>query len=116
MFIPNVDALLMRKAPKRDIHGRESFLPARPLRCAVVRLSTMVEESSVRADSSASRGAADETLLDAKILVPPQTAIGNGDVIQVAGKLVEVAGVHPRISVLGKLDHLEIGGNIKGDM
>jgi len=116
MFIPNTDAKLLRKAAKRDIHGRESFAPGVPIRVSVVSLAEAVIESSVRADSTASRGAADQLVLQAKILVPPHIKVVKGDVIEVVGRLVEVASVQPRIDVLGKHDHNEVGGNIKGDI
>lgn len=116
MFIPNTDAHLLRKAARRDIHGHETYAAPQPIRCAVVNLSEGVVTSSVRADSAASRGAADETILAAKILLPPHVKTVLGDVIRVRGYLVEIASIQPRTDVLGKLDHFEIGGNIKGDM
>jgi len=116
MFIPNTDARLLRKNPKRDIHGRESYMPAVPIRCSVVTLSENVVTSSVRADSAASRGAADEQVLQAKLLLPAGVALKKGDVIQVLGRLVEVASIAPRVDVIGKLDHNEVGGNLKGNL
>lgn len=116
MFIPNTSAKLLRKAAKRDIHGRESFAPAVPIRISIVSLADSVETSSVRADSTASRGAADQEVLGAKLLVPAHVKLKNGDVIEVLGRQVEIASVQPRVDVLGKLDHQEVGGNLKGDM
>jgi hypothetical protein len=116
MFIPNTNAVLLRKAAKRDIHGRESYGPAIPIRVSVVSLAEAVVESSVRADSTASRGAADQAVLQAKLLVLPDILLGRGDVIQVLGRNVEIASIQPRVDVLGSHDHNEVGGNIKGDM
>lgn len=112
MFRPNITAQLIRKGGARDIFGQPSFGAPAPLRCAVVRLSTDMVPSTVRADSSASRGAAEETTAQAVILVPAATAIAVGDVIEVMGERVEVTGRHPRINTRGTLDHLEIRGKI----
>lgn len=116
MFRPNTVASLLRKDAKRNIHGKESFQAPVPLPCAVVSLADRVVESSVRADSTASRGAAEQEVLQAKILIPIHVAVKKGDVIKVLGRLVEISSVHPRNDVFGRPHHQEIGGNIKGDM
>jgi hypothetical protein len=116
MFRPNTVAYLQRKNAKRDIHGKESYLAPVPLPCALVSLTDRVVESSVRADSTASRGAAEQEVLQAKILIPIHVAVKKGDVIKIAGRLVEIASIQPRNDVFGRPHHQEIGGNIKGDM
>lgn len=115
-FRPNIAATLSRKLPKRDIHGRESFDVPQPVMIAVVRLGEKVEESSVRADSSASRGSADQETLQAKLLIGPAVKISKGDVIAVQGRLVEIEGIADRLDLFGQLDHRELMGNLKGDM
>jgi hypothetical protein len=55
-------------------------------------------------------------VLGAKLLVRPGIKISKGDVIEVRGRQVEVASVHQRFDILGKHDHNEVGGNIKGDL
>lgn len=115
-FRPNTVASLLRKNAKRDIHGKETFQAPVPLPCSVVILAERVIESSVRADSSASRGAADQEVLQTKILIPAHIAVKKGDVIRVLGRIVEIASVQPRNDVFGRLHHQEIGGNIKGDL
>lgn len=115
-FRPNMTAQIMRKQAKRDIHGREQFDPMVPVPIALVRLSEMVEESSVRADQTASRGSADQEVLQAKFLVSPHLAVSKGDVFIISGRNVEVAAIHPRVDIFGKPHHQEVGGNIKGDL
>ncbi|MGE8141854.1 hypothetical protein ACQKOE_07750 [Novosphingobium sp. NPDC080210] len=112
MFRPNITAQLIRKGATRDIFGQPSYGAPAPLRCAVVRLTTDVVPSTVRADSSASRGAAEETTAQAVILVPATTAIAVGDVLELLGERIEVTGRHPRINTRGTLDHIEIHGKI----
>lgn len=116
MFRPNTVAQLLRKDAKRNIHGKESYQSPVPLPCAVVKLTEGVVESSVRADSTASRGAAEQEVLQAKILIPVHVAVKRGDVIRVQGRLVEIASIQPRDDVFGRPHHQEIGGNVKGDL
>lgn len=115
MFRPNTTASLLRKSG-RNIHGRESYAPAVSIPCAVVSLAERVVDSSVRADSSASRGTAEIDSLQAIILIPPTIAIAKGDVLKVSGRLVEVSSIEPRNDIFGRLHHQEIRGNLKGDM
>lgn len=115
-FRPNIAATIQRKLPKRDIHGRESFDIPQPVMIAIVRLGDKVEESSVRADSSASRGSAEQATLQAKLLIGPAVKVSSGDVISVQGRLIEIEGVADRMDLFGKLDHRELLGNLKGDM
>jgi hypothetical protein len=116
MFRPNTIAQLLRMLPTRTIHGKESFAGPVPIPCSIVQLADRVEESSVRADSTATRGAAEQEVLQAKILVPAHTVIKKGDVLQLQDRSVEVMSVHQRLNTRGVLDHLEIGGNIKGNL
>ena len=115
-FRPNTNGLLLRKLPKRDIHGRESFSPPNPVAISIVHLADKVEESSVRADSSASRGSAEQETLQAKILIGVNVLISKGDVIQVYGRNVEIESIHLRLDVFGRPHHQELGGNIKGNL
>jgi hypothetical protein len=115
MFIPNQTATLLRKTG-RNIHGRENFAEGVPMPCSIVSLTARTVTTSVRADSTASRAAADEEVLQAKILVPVHVSIKKGDVVLIAGNRVEVSGIHPRFNVLGRHDHNEVLGDSKGDL
>lgn len=114
-FRPNTTASLLRKAG-RNIHGRQSYSAPVPLPCAVVSLDERVVQTSVRADSTASRGAAEEEVLQAVILIPAKTEIAEGDVIKILGRNIEVEGIEPRLDIFGQLDHQQIRGNIKGNL
>lgn len=115
MFRPNTTATLLRKTG-RDIHGREKFGAPVPLPCAVVSLAEKVVQSSVRADSSGSRGSAEIETLQGNILIPPTVTITEGDVIKILGRIMEVDSIEPRNDVFGRLHHQEVRGNIKGDL
>lgn len=116
MLTTNTVGQLLRMQNRRTIHGKEIYDPAVPIPCSVVLLADKVVESSVRADSTASRGSAEQEELQAKILVPWNLKIRKGDVIKILGRVVEVSSLHPRNDVFGRPHHIEVGGNIKGDL
>jgi hypothetical protein len=68
----------------------------------------------VRADSSGSRGAADELDIEAIFLVPGTTAMKVDDMVEIDGLKFEVRGVQTRRGVDGLIDHLEILAKPKG--
>lgn len=116
MFRPNTTGMLLRKMPKRDIHGKEFFDVPQPVAISIVHLADKVEETSVRADSSASRGAGQQETLQAKILIGPAVRVSKGDVLLILDRRIEIASVHQRLDVFGHPHHNELGGNIKGDL
>ncbi len=66
------------------------------------------EPTSVRSDSSASRGNAQELVMtNAKILFPAHVRIAIGDRFEIQSYDLGLVGREPRISVAGELDHLE---------
>lgn len=115
MFQPNLDAELRKKAG-RDLFGKESFGEPIPIRCGVVDMAALMDQTSVRADSTGSRGAAQELVLQSKILVPEGTPVDQGDLLVVLGFTVEVIGVHPRVDTQGNTDHLELRAKIRQEL
>jgi hypothetical protein len=108
MFRPNLTGTL-RAVTGRDVHGRPSWGGKRACAFAIINLDIGALKTSVRADSSASRGSADETAAkNAVILVPPQTAIKIGDLFVFEGASFTVQGLNPRRAVTGKLDHIRV--------
>ena len=116
MFRPNATALFIRKSEVRTIHGKEMYFRGVKIRCAIVNLTNETIPSPVRADSSASRGSAQDLVAQAKILVPKNTKVSNGDIIEILGFRVEVTGRQPRVDVSGRLDHIEVTGRIKAEL
>lgn len=106
MFTPNRKAMLSKRTG-RDKYAREMFAPAREVQIAIVRRITRIGKTTVRQDSSASRGSAEETLADIKILMRPLD-LAKDDRLVIDGDIFRVVEVHPRYSVYGKLDHLEV--------
>lgn len=107
MFQPNLVGKLSRLTG-RDVHARELY--SDPVDCpfGVVNLEVGSQKTSVRADSSASRGAADEIAAKrAKILVAPYVTIEVGDKFQFDGMNFRISSKHTRRSVIGVVDHFE---------
>jgi hypothetical protein len=82
---------------------------ARPVRVRVapVKLIFSDDRTTVRTDSSASHGAARETVANVVVLANPRSPINKGDQLQILGRRVLVTAVHTRFTVLGVHDHDE---------
>jgi hypothetical protein len=106
MFRPNVTGLLHRLTGT-DLYMRESF--AAPVKCpaAAVNLKVKTDKTSVRADSSASRGQADEVISDARVLIVAYMKPANGDKFEFDGVSYKIVSTHVRRTVAGKVDHYE---------
>jgi hypothetical protein len=107
LFKPNQRCQL-RKQLGHNAYGEERLGEPSTLKCTVVRISSGGQKSSVRADSSATRGAAEEIVSDAKILFEKNATIGVNDQVSIAGVLLRVISVEPRWDIRGNLDHLEV--------
>lgn len=112
MFIPNQKCRIQLSSGKTDVHGQP--LPGRYVTegCSVVKLVVTNEKSSVRADSSASRGNAMENEANSVILLAAKTQARIDDIIEVAGHKLRIMGRQPRYDVTGRLDHIEINATM----
>lgn len=111
MFRPNTYCYVSKRTGY-DEWGRESYGKAKRLPCSVVRLRVSREKTSVRADSSATRGRGNEVTSDALLLLPPTFGVEIGDKIEVMKYALEVVSVHPRLNIMGNHDHDEVGLNV----
>lgn len=108
MFRPNRTGKLYSWTG-RDKHAREIFDEPKTIPLAIVKLKPLIHATTVRADSSASRGTADEIRVNGKILVPPHVSIKIDDRIELDGEIYRVLIVEPRYAVIGgRLDHYEV--------
>ncbi len=108
MFRPNATCLLAR-VTGRDRYGQESYADPVEIAFAPVRLLAQTSDTSVRADSSASRGQAEVTIGVFKILVEAALyPLQGNDRIEINGTRYRVMNQHPRYRVTGDLDHVEI--------
>ena len=77
-----------------------------------MKLTISSEKSSVRADSSASRGNAMELVANLKILFLPTVKIDIDDTLELNNCQFRVLGLVPRSDVNGRPDHIEVLANI----
>lgn len=108
MFLPNTYGMLSRKLGT-NVYAEQLFSAPVKTPCAVVHLQAINVKSPIRADSSASRGNADEMTEMATILFPRSIKLNIGDKFSIQGLSLEISKIEPRLSVLGSLDHYEVG-------
>lgn len=107
MFEPNVVGKLSRLIG-RDVHARPTYSDPVDCPCGIVNLNIGAEKTVVRADSSASRGSADEkSAQHAKILIASYVAVNIGDRFEFEGSAFTIKSKHVRRSITGAVDHFE---------
>ena len=111
MFRPNQKCRIQLSAGN-DVYGQPKPAAYVSERCSIVKLILTATKSSVRADSSASRGNADEVQAKSVILLTANTKAKIEDIIEVAGAKLKIEGVFPRHDAQGRLDHFEINASI----
>jgi len=110
MFTPNLDCLIFQSDGGTTVYGQPMPNVAAPIpeRCAIPKMSELMQKSAVRADSSASRGAALELTVDAILLLTKNTQAQIDDVIEVIDLQLRIIGKYPRFDVTGRLDHYQV--------
>jgi hypothetical protein len=96
------------KVTGHDLYGAEITGCKKREFCAVLELSRSAVFSTVRVDSSATRGAANESRAVAKLLLSSRTSAEIGDLIVVHSYRLKVASKSPQFSASGKLNHYMI--------
>lgn len=110
-FLPNLKATLRRARDEYTATGSVTYADPEPIRLAVVTLGGNVSKTSVRADSSASRGAAEELRHEARLMMPVKVKPRLYDRVEVGGWDIEIKEVIPRWDIFGKLDHYQVDGD-----
>lgn len=108
MFRPNQNCQIQKSSGKTDVYGMP--VPGRKVneRLAVIELNLMAVKSSVRADSSASRGNAQEMEVSSKFLLAKNTIADIDDILIYGGNSFRVVSIFPRHDLQGRLDHHEV--------
>lgn len=107
MFRPNLLCQYARIAGFSG-SGKRIYSTPQHAKCAIIYLRDMSQPTSVRTDSSASKSAARDESVDARLLVPATLLLNHGDRISVLNYDLSVDKVFPRHSVLGRLDHYQV--------
>lgn len=111
MFIPNATCVIRRSA-NYDKYGQPIQGPRETIRCALVRYDLKTADSTVRADSGATRGNIKEIISTGRVLLDKTVNPNRGDllILSFEGRSIvfKIKEVEPRINVLGVLDHWEV--------
>lgn len=107
MFRPN-QFCIIKAVSGYDKFGMTAFGPNKRERCAVVKHALSTDKSSVRADSSGSRGNAREITADLIILLSPKTSAQHDAIIEIQNDLFVIKAIEKRFDIRGKLDHYEV--------
>jgi hypothetical protein len=107
-FFRPTSTAFIRHRKGRDVYGAPVLQRPYAVPVAAVTFRAGRERSSVRADSSASRGRAEEANADAVLLFPAGVSVANGDIVEFAGERLEVVRVQQRFDMQGSLDHLQV--------
>jgi hypothetical protein len=108
MFQPNTHCAIIRIGGKFNSTGEGVELPPINAKCAIVKLEVGVVKTSVRVDSSASRGNAWEGEAVARLLFLPNVEMTRGDRIEIHGYKLMVQSMFPRLHVSGAVDHWQV--------
>lgn len=95
-----------------NIYGESKYQFVRSTKVGVVNFTEGVVQSSVRADSSGSRGKADVETFNAVLIVPLAVDVKLDDVLVMSGTKLLVASVERRWGLRGRPGHLEVGANV----
>lgn len=113
MFTPNLDCWISKVGDaEHNVYGETEVKKPVRERCAIVRLRHEMQNTTVRADSSASRGHGNEFVSSNKILLTAKTTATHGDKLLVSGVEMRVLSLFPRYDVPGRLDHYEVVGEL----
>ena len=106
LFSPNQRCVLV-KMGNMDIYGQKHVEKRITENCAILKSKKNSTKSSVRADSSASRGNAQEITADYWLILENSTQADIDDLIEFRGLRLKIIGLHPRFSIRGEHDHTE---------
>lgn len=112
MFIPNLTCTIAKKTGY-DSWGKPTYSAPVPATCSIIKLTEARDKTSVRTDSSASRGNAEEIKSDARLLFPASTSVNKEDVVEVLTFKLSVTSVFPRVDVPGNLDHWQVDAELQ---
>jgi hypothetical protein len=108
MFNPTLPITIEVASGETDVFGQPTAARVVQERCSVVSLTRRSAKTSIRADSSATRGNATEIEADGTLLLSPTTAAGIDDVATVAGQRVRLVAITQQFDLNGRLDHHEV--------
>lgn len=106
-LVGNSSGMLTRKVGTTRRGEPEYAATPERVKVDVIQLIAQIAKTSVRTDSSATRGNAEEDQAEAKILFQKRTKPGEGDRFILHDVVMRIESVQPRIDTFGDLDHWE---------
>lgn len=76
--------------------------------CSIVDTDYDDNKTTVRTDSSATKGNAREATYDTRLLIPKHIKVDLMDKVIADGQDMKIVRISPRRNVFGRLDHIEI--------
>lgn len=107
IFTPKNSCVVI-KNEGNDLYGLPKPGKRYAEKCSIVKFIVSNEKSSVRADSSASRGNAMELQSDGVFLMRTNTKARIDDLIEIGEHRMRVMGIHARYNTAGVLHHYEV--------
>lgn len=99
----------IHKTQRFDLYGQPTFDSGVVEKCAVIMLVNKSQHTTVRADSSASRGHGDEIVASAKLILIPLTKAAIGDRLVIDGIALRVISRMPVYDTLtGKITGFQV--------
>lgn len=101
---------VVTKQGGHDVYGEKVAGASFSEKCAVVKLTEKQFRTTVRVDSGATRGGAEESRADAVLLMNKKSKVQVEDAVEMLEEEVTliVISKRARYNVAGKLDHYEI--------
>jgi hypothetical protein len=96
------------KQSGHDRYGQPTKDKAVPEKCSIVKLKVGRTQVTLRSDTGASKGHGEEVVMDAILLLRPESGVALDDLIRVQDIDVRVMSVEPRFTAHGRLDHLQV--------
>ena len=112
MVIYGVKCVLIKKGG-HNLYGDKVKGKRIQERCGVVKLESGRGNTTVRVDSGATRGGAEEGMAQAVLLMRPTSDVEIDDLIEIQGIKLRVTTKRLRFSVAGRLDHFQVGATIE---
>lgn len=117
---PTIPCVIVRRTQTFDRTGRAIYSTKRvKAKCDIIWAKEGSQTTTVRADSSASRGRADEEVNDARLLFHAREGIRTGDIVIILPRpsrgypdklVLEINMIQRRIDVGGSVHHIEVEG------
>lgn len=109
MFYPNLTCTIWPVSDNNE-YGEKELGSPREAGCAIIYYRDQIGETSVRADSTASRGNARQSEIDVRLLVESHSVLKKGEIVQIHGfdEKLEVDRAFPRHGFGGEIHHYQV--------